>query len=90
MCGCKDIEMGSYANTVTINGVQMDRCIAYEIEYLWMMGIKTTASCCGHNKALPIITVLEGYVFHMELMGYDHQTNPSAPEEENHFWPKTI
>lgn len=35
------------------NSVLVDSCIAYEIQQLNDMGVKTLGCCCGHGNALP-------------------------------------
>lgn len=57
MCRCKNIEMGSFDNQIRLitpegKNVGIDRCIAEEIKELWKSGIRTIASCCGHNKSI--------------------------------------
>jgi hypothetical protein len=37
--------------------VCIDACIADCIKQLWEAGIKTTGSCCGHNKNKPSVIV---------------------------------
>lgn len=78
-CSCVNVEIGSYTNQIWVhapvhmlkeNGYCLDRCIAEEVMRLWMMGIKTTGCCCGHNKVQPYIGVEESDVTKMILMGY--------------------
>ncbi len=37
--------------------VDIDKCIVKDIKTLWKAGIKTFASCCGHNEYMPCIAV---------------------------------
>lgn len=41
--------------------IQVDECLADEIEELWRRGIKTSGCCCGHGAHLGIIQVREEY-----------------------------
>lgn len=84
MCDCKNIEFGSYANTVVVllpfptprfpvvgtKQINLDRCIALEIIDLWNKGIETHESCCGHNKATSYVSVPERHVDEMLALGY--------------------
>ena len=86
MCHCKDIDFGTYANTVTMlvpfdiysilgkkkptNHVCIDTCIATEIGFLWHQGVKTLNSCCGHNKVEPSVIVTDDSIERMKELGY--------------------
>lgn len=58
MCECKDVGFGTYRNVVSLqppwreegDTISVDGCLALELLVLWSQGIKTYASCCGHNK----------------------------------------
>ena len=94
MCDCVNVEIGSYANSVYMvypfNGkwVDIDRCIADEILWLWAQGIRTEASCCGHNKVEPWIGVLPEYANQMRLLGYKEY--PYCSVEPPSFYPKSV
>ena len=46
-------------NPFTGEGVAIDYCIADSVSRLWAHGIETKNSCCGHNKAKPIIMLAD-------------------------------
>ena len=80
-CSCINIEPGSYENQIWVhapshmpkpNGYCLDRCIAEEVMWLWMLGITTTGCCCGHNKHQGYIGVIEKDIERMEQLGYQH------------------
>ncbi|KZC97193.1 hypothetical protein [Thalassospira xiamenensis] len=68
----------------------IDRCLVDEVLALWMAGIRTNGSCCGHNHVPPIISVFPEYIPAMKAMGYQVQFNPSRPYAEDGFIPKTV
>ena len=99
MCDCKDIEVGSYGNQIWVhapahmakdNGYCLDRCVAEEVMQLWMKGITTTGCCCGHNKLEGFIGVVERDIPKMKELGYEVQFNPSRPNDEDSFKPKSL
>ena len=71
------------------NEIQVDECLANEIEELWNKGIKTTGCCCGHGVAAPYIGVTEENIQRMKDLGYEVQFNSCRPEAEDSFVPKT-
>lgn len=82
VCACRGIELGSYANSVALEPpvgwysrtpVDVDSCIAAEVQGLWALGIKTVASCCGHGKVLPVISVAAEHEEAMLALGYQRQ-----------------
>lgn len=82
MCQCKDIEYGDYENMDLLDIpkakggiVQVDRCLSEEVKGLWDKGIRTVASCCGHNKSMPRILVHPEDIDKMIEMGYDIALN---------------
>lgn len=83
MCNCKNIQIGSYDNQVTVRApdwsnhhwISIDTCIVDEIKNLWTLGIKTTGCCCGHNKVKPYINVEPQYHDIMMRIGYDYFIN---------------
>lgn len=40
---------------------------------LWSLGVKTVASCCGHGKAIPVISVAAEHEEAMLWLGYERQ-----------------
>lgn len=73
------------------NDVQVDECLAEEIENLWSEGIKTTG-CCGHGFALGYICVTDDCIEKMKELGYVHYIYPSncgGTERKDAFIPKT-
>lgn len=79
-CACRDIGYGTYANAVdleppaalgyTRTPISVDACIAAEVQGLWALGIKTLASCCGHNRGEGVIAVLDKHDGAMTKLGY--------------------
>lgn len=72
--------------------IQIDECIADEIEDLWSKGIKTTGCCCGHGFALGFIEVTDNCIEDMEKLGYVHYIYPNncgGVERKDAFVPKT-
>lgn len=90
MCSCENIGFGTYDNTVIVNGIQLDRCIAKEIQHLWSNGIKTIASCCGHNKVEPSVAVSKNSIPKMESLGYEQWINPMYPYSRDFFKLKSL
>ncbi|UTU09683.1 hypothetical protein CcrBL47_gp398 [Caulobacter phage BL47] len=93
MCGCVNVEMGSYANQearVAPGGglVGIDRCLLDEVEMLWRLGIVTVESCCGHNVAAPYIAVAQGHEPLMRALGY--QLDPRLEDRPEIFVPKSL
>lgn len=100
MCDCKNVEIGSYCNQVTLkrpihmigrkegsesNYICVDKCIVYEVLYLWSLGISTTGCCCGHNKRKGFIGVIDEDIDKMKSLGYKVQYNNLRPESEDTF-----
>ena len=76
-CNRNNIEIGSYDRQIWLhapnhipkeNGYCIDLCIAQEITYLWMQGIKTHGCCCGHNKVEGFIGVEDEYIENMKKL----------------------
>ena len=63
---------------------EIDNCILDELRKLWVLGIITVASCCGHNKINGSIIVAFGCITQMKLLGYVES------EKLNWFYPKSI
>jgi len=97
MCECRNVDIGSYENQVTVlypfstkrypdrftKKVGIDKCILPEILYLWSKGIKTTESCCGHNKRAGYIAVEEVYAPLMKVLGYERDMSCSNSSNRN-------
>lgn len=98
MCNCKNIEIGSYDNTVALkapdwsskNTICVDLCLKEEILHLWSIGIRTTGCCCGHNKIEGFIVVIDEDIPKMKELGYQVQYNSCRPNDEDSFKPKSI
>lgn len=99
MCNCKDIELGSFDNQVEVfhetlgRSIWLDACIADEVIGLLNAGVKTIASCCGHNKTVPSIVVEPEAVPIMEAMGYKHFFNRCVPKgkfAKTYFYSKSV
>ena len=76
MCNCIDIEMGTYANSISVINpysptnkiVNVDHCISTEVRMLWNVGVRTTGCCCGHNKQDGFIGVIDEDIPRMKAM----------------------
>ena len=100
MCECHNVKIGSYDNTtlievpedidIKLNKIEVDKCIAEEIKELLNNGIKTVASCCGHNKIAGSICVDKKHIKKMEKLDYKHQYNKIYPDSKDQFYPKSI
>lgn len=81
MCDCKDIEIGTYDNQVTLKNwwnleyVSIDTCLQEEILHLWSKRVHTTGCCCGHNKVQPYINVNGESAMIMINLGYEYWVN---------------
>lgn len=79
MCNCKNIDIGSYANTIKIKSpfsnkyIYIDKCILNEIFFLWDMKIRTKGCCCGHNITHPTVVVDNKNIDNMIRMGYKQE-----------------
>ena len=96
MCDCVNIAMGSYDNQFGIKPpfkdyeVGIDKCILAEIIMLWGEGVITIECCCGHNTTDGYIAVKEESIQLMKSLDYKNIRNPSSPESEQFFKPKSI
>lgn len=99
MCNCKNVELGTFDNQIQIDHcsllhpIWVDACIADEVIYLLSRGVKTTASCCGHNKTIPSIAVAPESVKLMEELGYKHFNNVCirrGPYARTFFYAKSV
>jgi hypothetical protein len=97
---CGNCEAGSYNGQVELvpppfltrtdgRGICVDVCLALEITRLWALGIETTGCCCGHGYLPAYIGVSDGSIQAMKGMGYTVWPNPSRPDAEDSFLPKT-
>lgn len=93
ICGCHGFgSKKTYSKQVLINvptclisligksKIAIDPCIEEEIKFLWSKGIATINSCCGHNKLMPSVVVLEEDEPKMRELGYQ-----SLPEDSHVF-----
>lgn len=99
MCNCKNVDVGSFDNQIEIDHpsllhpIMVDTCIAEEVIMLLHKGVKTVASCCGHNKTIPSIMVAPESVKRMEALGYRHVFNRclvTGPYSKNTFYSETV
>lgn len=72
------------------SSICLDKCIADEVKELWALGITTTGCCCGHNKILGYIGVIDQDIERMEGLGYSVACNPCRPESRDSFIPKSL
>lgn len=96
MCDCKNIDFGTYENTVGVllpfptprypvvgtKPISLDRCIALEIIDLWNKGIETLESCCGHNKAESYVSVADMHIDAMLALGYVQKISTDGLKHE--------
>lgn len=68
--------------------VCLDICIANEVMDLWAEGIATTGCCCGHNRTIGYIGVIDADIPKMKALGYRVIFNPGQPHDEDSFLPK--
>ena len=51
--------------------VFVDECIADEVNQLWDKNIHTCGCCCGHNKDIGFIQVVDEDIIKMQELGYE-------------------
>lgn len=68
--------------------VNIDKCLAEEIKYLWKLGVITTGCCCGHNRNEGYIGVEDKFIPTMLRMGYEIKFNKCRPNDKDSFVPK--
>ena len=96
MCDCRNIQIGSYDNQVTVlwpfsnKFICIDRCLFDEITLLWSQDIITTGCCCGHNKQVGYIGVDFNCIDRMKQLGYEVERNNCRPGDQDSFKPKSI
>jgi hypothetical protein len=95
MCLCNNIDFGSYANQVSMRNpftekwVCIDVCLATEIGWLWINGINTIESCCGHGKNSGYIAV--EYKDYIRVTGLEYKNLSQKDREGDNrqfFYPK--
>lgn len=93
MCNCINVNFGTFgqpnqnrtAVMTCLGKVQeIDNCILDELILLWIHGIMTIASCCGHNKINGSIIVDHPFIDWMKQHGYVES------EKKNWFYPKSV
>jgi hypothetical protein len=77
VCSCVGVEFGTYDTAIPMrmaNGrmVAIDVCIATEIGRLWMHGVVTMGSCCGHGQMQPTVVVARESIPKMRELGYEN------------------
>ncbi len=91
-CACVNVQFGTYEAGVVVRlpwkdkRVTIDKCILGEIRKLWVVGIRTTCNCCGHNKIPAMVCVEEESAVKMEEMGYERLPNPSGEMNPDTFY----
>ncbi len=90
LCTCVDIDFGTYKRAVSMKTpegklVGIDVCIAREIGELWLAGIKTINSCCGHGKLPPSVIVAQKDIGKMEELGYLHEMEVNQFNDDRIF-----
>ena len=70
--------------------IAIDRCIFYEILYLWACGIRTLGSCCGHNKISGYIWVDKDHIQRMLHMGYEVCPDRTDKTRQDSFLPMSV
>jgi hypothetical protein len=80
-----------YECQITKNGISFDGCLWTELNILWLQGIKTIGSCCGHHcnsaKDTAYIQVIKEDKQKMINLGYQPIKNQYGNVI---FKPKTI
>lgn len=69
--------------------LNIDECIANEIQELWNYGIHTKGCCCGHGKDTGFIQVERTDIKHMLDLGYEWYIYPNDNSRFDAFIPKT-
>jgi len=82
-CLCEGVEFQTYDAAVSMKTpegkwVCIDVCIATEVGRLWLNGVKTLNSCCGHGKMRPWVIIAPGCEVWMREHGYKHVVAPSG------------
>lgn len=78
----RGLKLGCYEMRATIS---VDLCIEVELRTLWIAGIATTGSCCGHNKVPGYVGVIAEHAARMrDELGYR-----PYPDHPDHFICKT-
>lgn len=88
VCSCVGVEFDSFDAAIAMKTpegawVPIDVCIATEIGRLWLNGIVTLGSCCGHGQMLPTVVVTLESVQRMRALGYENW--PVLPDHEDIF-----
>jgi hypothetical protein len=88
ICTCEGVSFGVYSAAVSMKmadskWVCIDVCIATEIGRLWMNGVTTINSCCGHGKLPPAVIVTDESVARMRELGYEN--DGAYPDREDIF-----
>lgn len=86
VCSCVGVQFQNYDATVSMKTpegrwVAIDVCIATEIGRLWMRGVVTLGSCCGHGQMTPHVIVTAESVPKMRELGYDQWRFPGRAED---------
>jgi len=93
MCNCKNVNFGTYGQPGQNRSVvctpqgrrqYIDNCILPELKDLWQKDIKTTESCCGHNKTNGYISVENEFIKQMQILGYVQEVRKEI------FYPKSV
>lgn len=88
VCSCVGVEFQNYDAAVSMKTPQgrwvaIDVCIATEIGRLWMQGVVTLGSCCGHGQMAPTVVVAPESIPKMRELGYQHW--PVLADQEDVF-----
>ena len=82
--GCKQVVIFPPDNLIKYNfdakykdSVVVDECLKNEVCFLWQNGIRTMGCCCGHNKELGYIQVVEEDIEKMKQLGYIQYIYPT-------------
>lgn len=74
------------------NKICVDKCLAEEIKFLWLKGIKTMGCCCGHGRYLGFIQVADDCINKMYKLGYQnyiYDNKFGGAKRKDAFIPKT-
>ena len=73
--------------------IYVDRCLAPELQSLWVRGVETAGCCCGHFEKDGFIQVIPEHVATMRSLGYEERQPVEIDGRlmgENAFKPKTV
>ena len=70
--------------------VTIDTCVVEDVKLLWENGIETYGSCCGHNKAVPMINIDKNRMSTALRLGFKPYFFEYQPDRLDTVIPKCI